>query len=136
MTAATQSRKRRGAETQAAAARWFAAHGWPWAESAGAGRQGSDITGLPGLACEVKARRGFSPLAWIRQAQAGNGLPFVIHRPDGMGPASAASWPVTLRLADFTALLQAAGYGDGHPIPAAAAELTRTAAATRGDSDA
>lgn len=136
MTAATSSRKRRGASTQAIAARWFAAHGWPWAESTGAGRPGSDITGLPGLACEVKARRQFSPLAWIRQAQASRGLPFVIHRPDGMGPATIADWPVTLRLADFTGLLQAAGYGDGHPAPAATAPLTQLAAATPEDHDA
>lgn len=130
---ATQSRKRRGAATQTTAARWFTEHGWPYAESAGAGRPGSDITGLPGLACEVKARRGFSPLAWIRQAQTSNGLPFVIHRPDGMGPGTIANWPVTLRLADFTGLLQAAGYGDGHPIPAAAVPLARLAAATPED---
>jgi len=110
------SRKQRGAATQTEVARWFAAHGWPYAESTGAGRTGSDITGVPGLACEVKARREFSPLAWIRQAAAGSaGLPFVVHRPDGMGPASVEDWPVTLRLHDFTELLQSAGYGDGEP---------------------
>lgn len=109
---ADASRKRRGAETQTCVARWFAEHGWPYAESTGAGRTGSDITGLPGLACEVKARRDFSPLAWIRQATTGSGLPFVIHRPDGMGPATIASWPVTLPLIEFTQLLHAAGYGD------------------------
>ena len=113
MTAA--SRKQRGSQTQTTVARWFAAHGWPYAESAGSGRPGSDITGIPGLACEVKARRGFSPLAWIRQATNGHGLPFVVHRPDGMGPATVAEWPVTLRLSDFTTLLQTAGYGDGQP---------------------
>ena len=109
----SDTRKRRGAATQNTAAQWFAAHGWPFAESTGAGRQGSDITGTPGLACEVKARRGFSPLAWIRQAQTGSkGLPFVILRCDGQGPASVADWPVLLRLEDFTALLHNAGYGD------------------------
>lgn len=109
------ARKRRGAQTQAAAAAWFRDHGWPYAQSAGAGRQGADITGLPGLSAEVKARRDFSPLAWLRQASARAGLPFVLHRPDGMGPARIAEWPVTMRLADLTALLQAAGYGDGQP---------------------
>lgn len=106
------SRKARGAATQTMVARWFAAHGWPFAESTGAGRSGSDVTGIPGLACEVKARRDFSPLAWLRQAEAGNGgLPFVVHRPDGMGEQSIGDWPVTLRLSHFTELLQAAGYG-------------------------
>lgn len=107
-----QSRKRRGSETQSAVARWFTDHGWPYAESAGAGRQGSDITGIPGLACEVKARRDLNLLAWLRQAATGNGVPFVVHRPDGLGPAAVAGWPVTMRLADFTQLLHDAGYGD------------------------
>lgn len=112
---ATVSRKRRGAETQTAVARWFASNGWPYAESTGAGRTGSDITGMPGLAVEVKARRDFTPLAWLRQAIGGataRDLPCVVFRPDGMGPASIAEWPVLIRLDDFTQLLRAAGYGD------------------------
>jgi hypothetical protein len=107
----TASRKRRGSETQATVAQWFQVNGWPYAESAGAGRTGSDVTGIPGLACEVKARRDLNLLAWLRQAAAGEGLPFVVHRPDGMGLAAVASWPVTMRLEDFTGLLHAAGYG-------------------------
>ena len=105
------SRKARGSETQTAVARWFAQHGWPYAESAGAGRQGVDVTGMPGLSVEVKARRDYSPAAWIRQARQNPGLPFVVHRPDGSGPATIADWPVTMPLADFTALLHAAGFG-------------------------
>jgi hypothetical protein len=108
----TASRKRRGSETQATVAQWFAANGWPYAESAGAGRTGSDITGIPGLACEVKARRALNIPAWLRQAANGHGLPFVVHRPDGMGPAVIGKWPVTMRLEDFTRLLHDAGYGD------------------------
>ncbi len=112
MTAAA-SRKRRGGDTQNLAAAWFKAHGWPYAESAGAGRSGRDVLGMPGLAAEVKSRRLFRPSEWVRQAvdNAGGDLPFVVSRPDGMGPASIADWPVTLRLADFTDLLRAAGYG-------------------------
>lgn len=111
----SDTRKRRGAATQNLTAQWFAQHGWPHAESTGAGRQGSDITGIPGLACEVKARRGFSPLAWIRQAATGKGLPFAVLRCDGQGPAAIADWPVILRLEDFTGLLHEAGYGDRPP---------------------
>lgn len=108
----TDTRKRRGADTQHIAARWFQARGWPFAESTGAGRTGSDLTGMPGLAPEIKARTGFSPLAWIRQARAGGtGLPFVILRCNGQGEAAAGEWPVMLRLEQFTTLLQAAGYG-------------------------
>ena len=108
----TASRKKRGSQTQAAVAAWFAAHGWPFAESTGAGRTGSDITGIPGLACEVKARRELRLIPWLRQAATGAGVPFVVHRPDGLGPAAIGSWPVTMRLSDFTDLLHAAGYGE------------------------
>ncbi len=105
-------RKRRGAETQAALAGYLRDHGWPFATDAGAGRQGSDILNTPGLGWEAKARRDFSPLAWIRQADNGSGVPLCVHRPDGMGPATVANWPVTLRLSDVVTLLRAAGYGD------------------------
>lgn len=111
------TRKRRGSETQNVVAEWFAEHGWPYAESAGAGRPGVDILGLVGISVEVKARRGFSPLAWIRQARQQPGIPLVVHRPDGMGPASVADWPVTMRLTDVTALLHAAGYGTSEETP-------------------
>lgn len=111
------SRKARGAATQRIVAGYLIAHGWPYATTAGAGERGRDILGTPGLAVEVKARRDYSPLAWLRQARANAGadLPLVVHRPDGMGEASIADWPVTLRLADAVRLLRAAGYGDRIP---------------------
>jgi hypothetical protein len=112
------SAKRRGAETQRLAALYFAENGWPYATDAGAGRNGSDILGVPGLAIEVKARKDFSPLAFIRQAQTGGpGLPLCIVRPPGMGPASVADWLFMARLADGVDLLRAAGYGDRRPAP-------------------
>lgn len=113
----TAHRRARGAETQRTVAAYFAAHGWPYCTDAGAGRQGSDLLGVPGLAVEIKARRAFQPLAWVRQADNGTGLPLVVHRPDGMGPASIADWPVTLRLSDAVALLRAAGYGGEAELP-------------------
>jgi len=108
------TRKARGAATQTAVAEYFKANGWPWAESTGAGRAGVDVTGMPGLACEVKARRDFNPLAWVKQARrnASAALPFVVHRPDGMGTASVGQWLVTMALEDFAGLLRDAGYGD------------------------
>ena len=115
MTASNKARTRRGQDTQNAVAAWFRSKYWPFAESTGSGRSGSDITGMPGLACEVKARRDFSPLAWIRQASTEDGLPFVVHRPDGIGTASICMWPVTLPLDVFTELLHAAGYGTSPP---------------------
>lgn len=108
------TRKQRGAETQNSVAGWFAGHGWPFAESTGAGRGGRDVTGMPGLACEVKARADFAPMAWLRQAKeaASTDLPFVVWRPNGMGAKSIGAWGVMLTLEDFTKLLRDAGYGD------------------------
>jgi hypothetical protein len=104
----------RGYESQRIVAKHFAANGWPYAEPVGAGRIGSDITGMPGLDVEVKARRGLDLPSLLRQlddrAAHGN-LGFGILRLDGQGPASIADWPVIIRLDDFTALLRAAGYG-------------------------
>lgn len=110
----SRARKARGMATQAAVARWMATHGWPFAESTGAGRSGSDVLGTPGIALEVKARADLSPMAWLRQARAGSkpgDVAAVVFRPNGVGEASVAGWPVLLDLATFTDLLRAAGYG-------------------------
>jgi len=106
-------RKQRGHETETAVATYLRGHGWPHAEPVGAGRQGADITGTPGLAIEVKARRDLKLTAWLKQAGKGLGAwPMVVHRPDGYGPEKVADWPVTMRLADVVAMLRQAGYGD------------------------
>lgn len=122
---ATRHRKQRGHETETTVAGWFACTGWPFAEPVGSGRGGTDVTGMPGLCVEVKARRDFRPVEWLRQhalsrAELGEltsgakspPVTFVVWRPDGMGPASVASYGVMMRLDDFTVLLRGAGYGD------------------------
>jgi len=65
--------------------------------------------------CEVKARRDLNLTTWLKQhaLTGGTALPFIVHRPDGYGPARIDEWPVTMRLDDFTALLHQAGYGTG-----------------------
>lgn len=105
------TRKQRAHDSETAVAAWFKANGWPFAEPVGAGRSGTDVTGMPGLCPEVKARREFRPLEWLRQHRFGHPRAFVVWRPDGMGPASVGSWGVMMRLDDFTALLREAGYG-------------------------
>jgi hypothetical protein len=109
----TQSRKSRGYRSQKVVAEWYAEHGWPFAESTGAGRPGVDITGIPGLACEVKARRGFNLTGWLKQAtqERRHGLPYVVVRPDGYGEAKVGQWAVLMTLQDHTDLLREAGYG-------------------------
>ena len=111
----TQSRKHRGYNSQRIVADYFTVNGWPYAEPVGAGRAGSDITGMPGLDVEVKARRGFDPLAAMRQQEeraAFIDIAFAILRMDGQGPAVIGGWPVVIRLDQFTELLRAAGYGE------------------------
>lgn len=112
------TRRQRAHDTETAVARHFQGAGWPHAEPVGAGRGGSDVTGMPGLLVEVKARRDFIPTQWLKQHRspasrngAGPAVPFVVWRPDGFGPAAIGAWGVMMRLDDFTALLREAGYG-------------------------
>jgi hypothetical protein len=105
--------KRRGAETQRWLAEYLQVNGWPYATDQGAGRNGNDVLGVPGLAIEVKARRDFNPKAWVDQAEAGGtGLPMCVLRPMGMANESMDAWPVVMRLADLVSLLRDAGFGD------------------------
>lgn len=99
-------------------AQYLAERGWPYAESTGAGRYGSDVTGVPDLDIEVKARRGFDPGAAMRQQvrRFSGALPFAVLRLDGQGEKSIAEWPVVIRLDLFVGLLRAAGYGDGREV--------------------
>ncbi len=106
-------RVQRGRATEELVARWFREHGWTGAERQPAGLPGVDVTGMPGLACEVKARRSFNMTGWLKQAAAREGLPFVVVRPDGYGPERIAGWPVVIRLDALTTLLQAYEF-EGH----------------------
>jgi hypothetical protein len=118
----SQSRKHRGYDTQRIVADYLAGNGWPYAQSTGAGRSGTDVTGTPGLHWEVKARRGLNLAADLRQAAGhGEGLPILVIRLDGFGPVSIAEWPAVLRLGDLVRLLRQAGYGNppGLELPAA-----------------
>ena len=107
----------RWSETQHLAAAYLRGHGWPYAEAVGNGRQGADVTGTPGVSVEVKSltddRR---PAAMLKQAAKRAGLPLVVYRPPGYGPANVAEWPCILRLEDAVSLLAAAGYGDGPSV--------------------
>lgn len=119
-------RRRRGLETQEMFAEYLQRSGWPGAESAPRGHKGRDVTGLPGLRVEVKARREFRPGDWLRQAEAGMigppggrgvivELPLVVFRPDGMGPATIRQWGMLLRVEHGVSLLRSAGWGE--PMP-------------------
>lgn len=109
----SQHRKHRGYKSQDIVADYFVDNGFPHALSAGAGRTGSDVTGVP-FDVEVKARRGFVVAEAMKQMseRRGNSLQFAVLRMDGSGPASIHNWPAVLTLADLVTLLKKAGYGE------------------------
>jgi hypothetical protein len=110
----SRARKDRGMRTQRHLAEWFQANGFPHAESTGSGRPGRDLTGMGPVFVEAKATAAEPTARVLRKAHqhAAGDLACVIYRPPGYGPANLADWPVTVRLADFTALIRAAGHGD------------------------
>ena|SRR5215469_11589401 len=102
----------RGLALQNALARYLQAW-WPHAESAGAGRNGRDILGTPGVAWECKTSlAGTSPAAVVRQAvkNAGGDIPIVAYWPPGIGAASPHAAIAMLPLAWAVQLLKDAGY--------------------------
>lgn len=100
----TQSRKHRGYRTQKVVADYLKQF-YPYAESTGAGRQGSDILGTP-YDIEVKAVTKFSPLRWIKQIKErkSDKLGFVVLRCNGQGE-KAGEYVVLLPLQDFMKVL-------------------------------
>ena len=111
----SQHRKHRGYASQRIVAEYLRDNGFPSAEPVGAGRDGSDVTGVPGLDIEVKARRGFNPAAAMRQQEERAEptlLPFAVLRLDGQGPAVIENWPVIVRFGAFIPVLRDAGWGE------------------------
>lgn len=109
----SQSRKHRGYRTQKVGAMHLAENGFPYAESTGAGRSGTDITGTVGIDWEVKARTGFEPSAVMKQLKdrdTGN-LGIALLRLNGQGEQSVGDWVCLLRFDDVITLLRDAGYG-------------------------
>jgi hypothetical protein len=80
---------------------------FPWINTVSGAASGKDLRNTPGLAGEVKARRDFDPLAWLRQAWKNAGadeMPIVIWQPDGYGPANMKQWPYMGYLGDLRKL--------------------------------
>lgn len=110
----SQHRKHRGYKSQAIVADYLKSHGWLFAESTGAGRQGSDITGTPCIDWEVKARADFNPQAALKQLaeRSQNGTVSVaVLRPNGYGEARIGEWAAVVPLSVMVQLLKEAGYG-------------------------
>ena len=112
---ATQSRKHRGYKSQKIVAEYSAANGFPYAESTGAGRQGSDITGTVGIDWEIKARTNFSPGETMRQLKdRANDLDLrvAVLRLNGQGEASIGDWVALVSFEQLVTLIRQAGYGE------------------------
>lgn len=116
----------RGVALQLALARYLA-QWWPSAESAGSGRQGTDILGTPGVVWECKTAREFRPLEWCKQAQ-GHALcncaqmcapgcdgdtgdvAVTVYIPNGIGAKGMGSAIAMMPLDEMVRLLGKAGY--------------------------
>lgn len=116
---------------QNALAAYLAAGWYPHAESAGAGRNGTDVLGTPGVVWECKTasdfKRDFRPAAWIAQAQMhglctcktmcapgcdgdSGDVPIVVYFPPGIGERNTANTPAIVPLHVLMRLLTEAGY--------------------------
>lgn len=110
---------------------------WPHAESAGSGRNGTDVLGTPGIDWECKTaadfKRDFRPGAWVRQSQeraydcgclpsvrpcvpgcdeltGQPDIPVVVYFPPGIGEANTANTLAIVPLHALMSMLQDAGY--------------------------
>ena len=100
----SQSRKHRGYRTSRLVASYLS-NFWPYAQSVGAGAQGSDVLNTP-FDWEVKARTGFNPSAALAQLKkrANGRLGIVVLRLNGQGE-NPEDYAVVMRLADFMELV-------------------------------
>lgn len=109
----SQSRKHRGYATQRIVAEYFQAQGWEHALPVGAGRDGSDVTGIPNVDIEIKARTKLDLPALMRQLSErrnDTGLGVGVLRLNGQGEKSVEQFVALLTLADLAYLLKASGY--------------------------
>jgi len=107
-----QSRKHRGYATQRIVAEYLQREGWEHALPVGAGREGSDITGIKGLDIEIKARTGLDLAGLMRQLneRKASGLGVGVLRLNGQGEKSVEQFVAVLTLSDLVYLLKASGY--------------------------
>jgi hypothetical protein len=114
--------RNRGLRLQNALARYLSAW-WPSAESAGAGRPGSDVLGTPGIVWENKTAAEWDVLAWVRQAKSHarrvcaevdvpctGRVPVVVYWPAGVGEGTPGAALAILPLPELVDLLVTAGY--------------------------
>ena len=109
----SQSRKHRGYATQRIVAEYLKEQGWQHALPVGAGRDGSDVTGIPNVDIEIKARTNLDLSGLMRQLserKKSTGLGVGVLRLNGQGEKSVEQFVAVLTLADLVYLLKASGY--------------------------
>jgi hypothetical protein len=109
----------RGNRLQNALARYLLPW-YPHAESAGAGRNGSDVLGTPGVVWECKTafdfKRDFRPAQWVAQARAHRrvgdtaSVPVVVYYPPGVGEQNTDSALAIVPMHVLMRLLAESGY--------------------------
>jgi hypothetical protein len=102
----------RGLALQNALARYLAAW-WPSAESAGAGRPGSDVLGTPGIVWENKTGAEFRIFEWVKQCKShawADQVPVTVYWPRAVGKQTPEAAMAILPLPVLVGLLAAAGY--------------------------
>lgn len=100
---------------------------WEHAESAGAGRNGTDVLGTPGVVWECKTavdfKRDFRPAAWVKQSHQHAGLqvlaeahgmttdvPVVVYFPPGVGAMNTSAAMAIVPMHMLMRLLTEANY--------------------------
>ena len=94
-------------------AEYLKEQGWQHALPVGAGRDGSDVTGIPNLDIEIKARTNLDLSGLMRQLserKKSTGLGVGVLRLNGQGEKSVEQFVAVLTLADLAYLLKASGY--------------------------
>ncbi len=102
----SQHRKHRGYKTQKIVAEYFVSNGWEYAQPVGAGRQGSDITGIP-FDVEVKARAKLDLSGLMAQLKERRVLKlgFGVCRLNGQGEKSVGDYVAIMRFEDLINIL-------------------------------
>jgi hypothetical protein len=117
----------RGLRLQNAWATWLRAW-WPLADSAGAGRGGTDVTNTPGVAWEVKTADKFSPLEFVRQAKShakrNGAVPITVYFPRGSGAGAVENVLMILPALEGMRLLEEAGYTALEPLTGGLSRVT------------
>lgn len=118
--------RKRGLNLQNALAGYLRAAIFPRAESAGAGRRGTDVLNTPGVVWENKTADEWDVLEWVRQCKGHAGktqarrpgidlvddVPITVYWPRGVGEQSVESTLSIVPTGVMVRLLREAGYGE------------------------